>query len=158
MKSMGSASINILRIALLMIFLGLFLPLGCKANGFQIAQGIMGNNGTGKGAILLEPIGDFYAYLLFAVFILAAIGIIITFIGNLNQNLLLAFSCLILSLVFMIIILMKLKIYFNFNELGFYVNLAIPIKIELLAGGYFMIIGYIGGISAFILYKLKVFG
>jgi hypothetical protein len=156
MKSIGSASINILRVALLLIFLGLFLPLGCKSNGFQVAQGILGNTDLGKGAIILESINDFYAYLLFAVFILAAIGFVITFISNVNSSSILAFLCLIVSLVFMIIILMKLKVYFDFKEFAFYVKIAVPIKIELLIGGYFMIIGYIGGILAFILNKLKI--
>ena len=147
---------NILRIALFLIFLGLILPLGCKANGFQVAQGILGNNDMGKGAIFLSPINDFYAYLFFAVFIIAAIGLVITFIKNINNSFLIAFLCLILSSVFMFIILLKFKIYFNINEFSFYINVAVPIKIELLIGGYFMIIGYIGGICTVILNKLKV--
>ncbi len=157
MKSTGSISMNIMRIALFLIFLGLILPLGCKANGFQVAQGILGNKDMGKGAIFLESINDFYAYLFFAVFIIAAIGLIITFIRNINNSFLIAFVCLIVSSVFMFIILQKFKIYFNFNEFSFYVNAAgFPVKIELLIGGYFMIIGYIGGICAFIFNKLKI--
>lgn len=156
MKSMGSISMNILRIALLLIFLGLFLPLGCKSNGFQVAQGILGNADWAKGAIILNTINHFYAYLLFAVFIIAAIGLIITFMSNISNNFLFAFICLITSAVFMFIFLMKLKIYFNFNELSFYVDVIVPIKIKLLIGGYLMVIGYIGGACAFIFNKLKV--
>jgi len=157
MKSIGSISMNIMRIALFLIFLGLILPLGCKANGFQVAQGIMGNKDMGKGAIVLEHINDFYAFLLFAVFIIAAIGLVITFISNIDNSFLIAFICLIVSLVFMFIILQKFKIYFNFNEFSFYIKAAgIPVKIELLIGGYFMIIGYIGGALAFILNKLNI--
>lgn len=157
MKSIGSISMNIMRIALFLILLGLILPLGCKANGFQVAQGILGNKDMGKGAIFLSPINDFYAFLLFAVFIMAAIGLVITFIRNMDNSFLGAFVCLIVSAVFMFIILLKLKIYFNFNEFSFYIKAGgIPIKIELLIGGYFMIIGYIGGACAFILNKLNI--
>jgi hypothetical protein len=157
MKSIGSISMNIMRIALFLIFLGLFLPLGCKANGFQVAQGILGNKDMGKGAIFLSPINDFYAFLLFAVFIIAAIGFVITFISNINNSFSIAFICLVVSSVFMFIILLKFKIYFNFNEFSFYVKaVGIPVKIQLLIGGYFMIIGYIGGACAFIFNKLKV--
>jgi hypothetical protein len=119
MKSTGSISMNILRIALFLIFLGFILPLGCKANGFQISQGILGNNDMGKGAILLSPINDFYAFLFFAVFIIAAIGLVITFKKNINNSFIIAFICLILSSVFMFIILLKFKIYFIINEFSF---------------------------------------
>ncbi len=156
MKSIGSISMNILRVALFLIFLGLILPLGCKANGFQVAQGILGNNDMGKGAIFLGPINNFYAFLFLAVFIIAAIGLVITFISSIKNNFLIAFICLIVSFVFMFIVLLALKIYFNFKEFSFFVNVFIPVKIELLIGGYLMIIGYIGGIIAFILNKLKV--
>ncbi len=156
MKSKSSASMNILRISLFLIVIGFILPVGCKTNGFQAAHGILGNNDLGKGAILLGSINDFYAYLLFAVFILTTIGFVITFISKINNNFLFSFLCLIVSLIFMVIIFLKLKVYFNFNEFNFYVDIVIPIKIELLIGGYFMMIGYIGGLCAFILNKLKV--
>jgi hypothetical protein len=147
---------NILRIALLLIFLGIFLPLGCKSNGFEVAQGILGNGDMGKAAMFLEPINNFFGYLLIAVFIIAAIGFVISLISNINNNFTIAFVCLVVSFVFMVIILMKLNIYFNFNEFSFYVKGVIPVKISLLVGGYLMIIGYIGGTLAFILNKMNV--
>jgi hypothetical protein len=147
-------SINILRAAFFFIFLGLFLPLGCESSGFQIAQGILGKSDAGKNLISLQPVNDFYACLLFAVFIVAIIGFAMTFIRN-NKNFLFSFICLILSLVFMVITLIGLNVYFNFNEFSFYIKAPIPIKIELLVGGYLMIIGYISGIGAFIFGRLN---
>jgi hypothetical protein len=156
MENRNSISLNILRAALFLISLGFILPLGCKSTGFEVAQGILGNYDLGKGEIILSSVNDFYAYLLYAVFIIAAVGLIITFVTSKNYNFSAAFICLIISLIFMFIILMKLKVYFNFNEFSFYVNFGIPQKIELLFGGYAMIIGYISGICVFILNILKI--
>ena len=153
MKNSVSISMNLLRISLLLVFLGLFMPLGCKASGFQIAQGFLGNHDD--GGVYIKTVSNFYALLVFAVFIIAAIGLLITFISNINNNFLLAFGCLVISFVILFIVLVKLNVYFNFNNFSFYANKASPVKIELLIGGYIMIIGYIGGIIALVLNKSR---
>ena len=38
-----SLSLNILRLCLLLVLIGFFLPVACDLSGYQIAQGILGH-------------------------------------------------------------------------------------------------------------------
>jgi hypothetical protein len=155
-NSFGSLSLNIMRISFVLILLGLFLPVGCKSSGFQIAEGILGNSKLAKSAIFLSPVDNIYGYILLAVFVLALIGLILTFLGNVNTCFNLSIICLLVSLILLIIILIKFKIYFNFNDFAFYIKIVFPVKLNILTAGYSMIIGYISGIAAFLLNKLRI--
>jgi hypothetical protein len=146
-NGIGDISVNILRICLVLIFIGLFLPVGCKSNGFQIAEGILGNSKIAKEAIFLAPVDDIYGYLLLGVFAFALVGFIASFFSN---SFYASFVFFTASLIFVIVILYHFKIYFNFNDLSFYIKIIFPLKLKLLLAGYGMVIGFVGGILAFI--------
>ncbi|MBN2546912.1 MAG: hypothetical protein JXB50_14015 [Spirochaetes bacterium] len=154
MKS--SLALNILRISLFLVFIGLLLPISCNSNGYQMAQGILGNTEQAKNASFLSSVEDIYGYLMFGVFVFALIGLIITFLKNVNNNFYLGFACLIISFILILIIGNRLKIHFNFKEFKVYIIAGgIPIIVKLLIGWYSMIIGYILGTIGFILKILK---
>jgi len=154
MKS--SLALNILRISLFLVFIGLLLPISCNSNGYQMAQGILGNTEQAKKASFLSSVEDIYGYLMFGVFAFALMGLIITFLKNVNNNYFLGLACLAISFVLILIIEIKLKIHFNFKEFTFYIIAGgIPIVLKLLIGWYSMIIGYILGTVGFILKVLK---
>jgi hypothetical protein len=144
----GVLSVNILRICLILIFIGLFLPICFKSTGFQTAEGILGSSHYAKEAIFLAPVEDTYGYLLFGVFALAAVGLLVSFFSN---NFFAPFIFFATSLVFTVILLMHFKIYFNFNDLSFYIRIIFPIKLNLLPAGYGMVAGFVVGVFAFFL-------
>ncbi len=154
MKS--SLALNILRISLFLVFIGLLLPISCNSTGYQMAQGILGNTEQAKDASFLSSIENIYGYLMFGVFLIPLLGLIITFLKNINNNYNLGLVCLIISFVLILIIGYRLKMHFNLKELKFYIIAGgIPITVKLLIGWYSMIIGYVLGTVGFILKILK---
>jgi len=148
----NSLALNILRISLFLVFIGLLLPISCNSNGYQIAQGILGNTEQANKASFLSSVEDLYGFLMFGVFAFALVGLIITFLKNVDNNFYLGFACLAISFVLIIIIEIKLKIHLNFKEFTFYLTVGkMPIALKLLIGWYSMMIGYVLGTIGFIL-------
>ena len=52
----NSLSMNILRLSLLLVLIGIFTPIGCNSNGYQIAQGILGNKEQAGNVTFLASI------------------------------------------------------------------------------------------------------
>lgn len=154
MKS--SITMNVLRLGLLLVFIGLFTPISCKSNGYQIAQGILGNANQAGHAEFLSHVGNIYGYVLFGVFALALIGLLITFLYKKENSFYYALVSLVASFVLALIILHKFNIHFDSKEMIFYINVGMPIKVDLLFGWYSMIAGYLAGALAFILKIFKI--
>jgi hypothetical protein len=155
MKS--SIAMNVLRLGLLLVFIGLFTPISCNSNGYQIAQGILGNANQAGHAQFLSGVDNIYGYVLFGVFALALLGLVITFLYKNKNSFNYGLLSLAASFVLILIIMNKLKIHFNSKEMDFYFYVGmIPFKAELLFGWYSMIVGYIVGVLAFILKIFKI--
>jgi ABC-type nitrate/sulfonate/bicarbonate transport system permease component len=77
---------NILRLSFLLVLIGFFAPIGCNLNGYQIAQGMLGNTKGLGNATLLAPVGHFYGYVLFGVFLFAFVGLLFTFLAKIHNN------------------------------------------------------------------------
>jgi hypothetical protein len=154
MKS--SLTMNVLRLGLLLVFIGLFTPISCNSSGYQIAQGILGNANQAGHAAFLSHIENSYGYVLFGVFALALLGLLITFLYKDKNSFYYGFFSLAVSFILVLIILNKFKIHFSSKEMIFYINVGMPIKVDLLFGWYSMIVGYIVGALAFILKIFKI--
>ena len=148
-----SLSINILRLSLLLVFIGIFSPIGCNSNGYQIAQGILGNKEQAGKVGFLAPVENVYGYILFGVFVFALAGLLFTFLSKVNDNFLIGFICLAVSFVLLIIIVLKFNSLQNSKFLHFVLTI-FPVKI--LIGGYFMVIGYLVGVIGFVLKTFKI--
>ena len=149
----NSLAINFLRLSFLLVLIGIFTPIGCNSNGYQIAQGILGNTKQAGNAKSLASIENVYGCILFGVFVVAFLGLLFTFLSKGKDNLFLGFICLAVSSVLLIIIVLKFKSMINSGVLHFILTI-FPVKI--LIGGYFMVIGYLVGVIGFVLKTFKI--
>jgi hypothetical protein len=151
----NSLSLSILRLGLLLVLVGFFIPIACDSNGYQIAQGILGNTKQAGKAIFLESIENLYGYLLFGVFVFALLGLLFTFLVKAKNNFLLGSAGFAVSLLMLIIVVLRIK---SFRDSGL-LHLAltiIPIKVKLLIGAYSMAAGYLAGVIGLLLKLLKI--
>ena len=148
-------SVNVLRLSLLLVLIGLFTPICCDLNGYRIAQGILGNAKRAGNAIFLASIGDFYGYVLFGVFAFAFLGIVFTFLSKVNHDFILASLCLAASFVLLLLLALRIK---HFGDSWFLqvVQKTILGKVKLLIGGYSMGLGYLVGVIGFVLRTVKI--
>jgi hypothetical protein len=151
----GSLPLNLLRAGLILIVIGFFLPIGCKSNGYEIATGILGHGKFGTASMFLRPVSDFYGILLFLVYILALLALTATFVGNEKKRYLIGLVLFGVSLLFALVILIKLGFYFRFADMGFYIKIVFPIKANVLFAGYGMALGYVLGILSFVLKVIR---
>jgi hypothetical protein len=100
---------NILRLSFLLVLIGFFAPIGCSSNGYQIAQGILGNTKQAGNAAFLASIENLYGYVLFGVFVFALLGLLFTFLSKVNYNFILGFVCLAVSFLLLTIMALKYK-------------------------------------------------
>jgi len=150
-----SLSMNILRLSFLLVLVGFFAPIGCNLNGYQVAQGILGNTRELGNATLLAPIEDFYGYVLFGVFLFAFMGLLFTFLAKIHNNFLLGLICLAVSFVFLIIVVLKF-IAIREEALTHFLVTLFRIKMRILIGGYSMGFGYLAGVVGFVLKIFKI--
>lgn len=141
------SAINLLRLALGLVIIGFFLPIGCKSNGVEIANGILEN---GSKKIQFGLIEDVYDYLLFGVLVLVVAALVITFLSKIEGNFIIASILMAVSLALVIFILFKFNFSFSFKDFAFK-NKYWPGKINFLPGFYLMFAGYALGIVTFIL-------
>ena len=151
----NSLSLSILRLSLLLVLVGFFVPIGCDSNGYQIAQGIVGSTKQAGNAIFLESIENPYGYLLFGVFVFALLGLLFTFLGKAKNNFLLGSAGFAVSLIMLIIVVLRIKSFRDSGLLHLVLTI-IPIKVKLLIGGYSMAIGYLAGVIGLALRFLKI--
>jgi hypothetical protein len=151
----NSLSLSILRMSLLLVLVGFFVPIGCDSSGYQIAQGMLGNTKQAGNAIFLESIENLYGYLLFGVFVFALLGLLLTFIGKAKNNFLLGSAGFALSLLMLIIVVLRIKSFRDSGLLHLVLTI-IPIKVKLLIGGYSMAAGYLAGVIGLLLKLLKI--
>jgi hypothetical protein len=149
-----SLPLSILRVGFLLVLIGFFAPLCCDLSGYQLAQGILGNAHQAGNAVFLGSIEDVYGYLLLGVFILALLGLVLTFLGGVRSSLLMASVGLAVSCVLLIVVAFRLK---SFRDSGA-VKLAltiIPIKVKPLIGAYSMAVGYLAGLVGTVLRLMR---
>jgi hypothetical protein len=149
-----SLSLNILRLCLLLVLIGFFLPVACDLSGYQIAQGILGHTQRARNAQLLESIEDPYGYFLFGVPSFALLGLVLTFavrsVSGYHVGLLsLAASFLLLSVVALKFQSLRNTAFLHFLMTTFH------IKVKILLGGYSMAAGYLAAMIGFILRMSK---
>jgi hypothetical protein len=149
----NSLSMNILRLSLLLVLIGICIPIGCNSNGYQIAQGILGNKEQAGNVKSLASIENVYEYTLFGVFVFAFLGLLFSFLSKGKDGFLTGFICLAVSFVLMIIIVLKFNSLQNSKFLHFILTI-FPVKI--LIGGYLMAIGYLVGVIGFVLKTFKI--
>jgi hypothetical protein len=145
-----SLSLSILRLGFLLVLIGFFAPIACDTSGYQLAQGILGNTHQAGKAIVLGSIEDVYGYLLLGVFIIALMGLVLTFLSGVPHSPLLASAGLVVSCVLLIIVAVRLK---SFRDSGI-VKLALTvtqIKLKPLIGAYSMAAGYLAGLAGTVL-------
>lgn len=143
------SAMNLLRLALGLVIIGFFLPIGCKSNGVDIANGILGKSGLISNTTFMRVVDDIYGYLLFGVIILVVAALVITFLSKLDNNFLIASILMGVSLGIIIFLLITFDIEFNFKKFIFtYKGFG---KINFLPGFYLMFAGYALGIVTFIL-------
>jgi hypothetical protein len=150
-----SLSKSILRLGILLVLIGFFAPIGCDANGHQIAQGILGYEHQAGNARFLSSIENSYGYVLFGVFAFALLGLIFTFLFKANHGYLSGSICLAVSLALLMIVLLRLKTFRYTGLLNFALTI-FPFKLKLLIGGYSMVTGYLVGVTGFVLKTFKV--
>ncbi len=141
------SSLNLLKLSFALLIVGFTLPIGCKSNGFQIFTGILGK---GAKKINFGLIEDIYGYMLLGVFILAVVGLILTFLPEIKFSLVLSYICLALGLLLIVTILYKFNFYFKFKDFSFH-NKYWPAKIEFLPGFYIILAGYVVGTISFLM-------
>jgi phosphate/sulfate permease len=146
-------AVNTLRLGLLLVLVGFFAPIGCNSNGYQIAQGILGNARQAGNAKVLESIEDFYGYALFGVYVSALVGIMWTFFPRVTGRHFIAFICLAVSFALLAMVVLKYRAIRNSTALRVLLAI-IPIKVKLLIGGYSMGLGYLAGVLGFVLRRL----
>lgn len=153
LSHLKSISFNILRVAFILIICGIFMPVGCKSNGMEVAQGILGNADFGRAPMFLAGVEDIYGYILLAVFLLALVGLIVSFI---NRNFLLGWSFSLASLALLVVVLIKFNIYFDFSKFSFYIKVAmVRKKLDFEMGTYAMMAGYFLAAVSFILRAVR---
>lgn len=150
-----SFSMGILRLGLLLVLVGFFVPVGCDSSGYQIAQGILGNTPQAGNAIVLGSIEDFYGYLLIGVFVFALLGLLCTFLGKMTNSFLIGSVGFAASFVMLIMVVLRIKSFRDSGVLHLILTI-IPIKVKLLIGGYSMATGYLAGVIGLSLKLLKI--
>lgn len=152
MKTLLSRSI--LRLGFLLVLLGFFLPIACTMNGYQLAQGILGNMHQAGNAIVFGSIEDVYGYLLFGVFIFALLGLVFTFLSGARYSPLMASICLAVSFALLIVVAVRLKSFRDSGILKLALTI-IPINVKPLIGAYSMAVGYLAGAVGTVLRFLR---
>ena len=148
-------SMNVLRLSLLLVLIGLFAPICCDLNGYRIAQGILGNAKQAGNAIFLASIEDGYGYVLLGVFVFGFLGIAFTFLRKVDRGFTLGSLCLAASFVLLLLLALRIK---SLGDSWFLqiVQKIIPAKVRLLIGGYSMGLGYLAGVTGFVLRAVKI--
>jgi hypothetical protein len=146
----NSMPLHLLRLGLLLVLVGFFAPIACDVNGYQIAQGLLGNTHHAGNAGVLGSIGKVFGYLLFGVFLLAVAGLGSTFVRGIKYRSLGGFVCLALSLFFLTIVVFKFKTIRDTGLLHFFLAI-FPVRVKILIGGYSIGLGYLAGITGFVL-------
>jgi hypothetical protein len=148
-------SMNVLRLSLLLVLIGLFAPICCDLNGYRIAQGILGNAKRAGNAIFLASIEDLYGYFLFGVFVFGFLGIVLTFLRKVDLGFILGSLCLAASFVLLLLLALRIK---SLRDSWFVqiVQKIIPGKAKFLIGGYSMGLGYLVGVIGFVLKNVKI--
>jgi hypothetical protein len=146
--------VNLLRLGFLLVLVGLFAPIGCDLNGYQVAQGILGNTKQLGNATLIADVPDIFGYALFGVFALALAGLILTFFTGVKKRLLPGFLCLASSLVLLVVVALKLEAMRQ-EPLRHFLVALFGIKVYFMIGGFSMAAGYLAGILAFILKTVR---
>jgi len=148
------SAVNILRVGLLLVILGFFLPVACHLNGHQVAQGILGQNQSHLNAGFLNSMGDAYGYLLFGVYGLALAGLVLTLAFRTTRGYRFGLACLLASLLLLVVLLLKFQSIRNTPVVHFFLT-TFQIKFTVLIGGYSMGLGYLAGIVGFVLKRTK---
>jgi len=148
------SAVNILRLGLLLVILGFFLPVACHLNGHQVAQGILGHAQPAWNASLLGSMDNAYGFLLYCVYGFALMGLLLTLVVRTMRGYHFGLSCLAVSLVLLIVILLKLQSVRDTPVVDFFITV-FQIKFTILIGGYSMGMGYLAGIVGFALKLAK---
>jgi hypothetical protein len=144
-----SHSLNILRVSLLLVLLGFFLPVACDLNGRQIAQSILGEPHQAGNDRLLGAIRDSYGYFLFAVFGCAGIGLLLTFIPGIKSGYYSGLIFLAASFMLAAVVLLKFLAIKNGVFLGFLMT-TFNIRVKVHIGGYSMAAGYLTALISYV--------
>ncbi len=155
MKRKLSLPVNVLRLGLLLVVIGLFAPICCDLNGYRLVQGIHGNSKRAGNAIFLSSIEDLYGYVLFGVFVLAILGIVFTFLSKPNLGYVLGSLCLAASLVMLLVFAFKIKSLGD-SWLAQIIRKIFPGEVRAQIGGYSMGLGYLVGAIGFVLRIVKI--
>jgi hypothetical protein len=149
-----SISISILRLSLLLVLTGFFLPVACDLSGYQIAQGILGHTQKAENARLLGPIEDSFGYVLFGVSAFAVLGLALSFLRSGSSGYYLGLLSLAGSFVLLAVVALEFK---SLRDTGISHVLvaAFHIRVKFLFGGYLMAAGYLAGAAGFILRAVK---
>jgi hypothetical protein len=150
-----SLSLNVLRLCLLLVLIGFFLPVACDLSGYQIAQGILGHTQKAQNAKLLELIEDSYGYFLFGVPTFALLGLVLTFAVKAVSGYHFGLLSLAVSFVFLSIVALKFQSLRNTPLLHFLVT-TFYLRVKILLGGYSMATGYLAGVIGFVLRMSKL--
>ena len=150
-----SISTSILRLSLLLVLTGFFLPVACDLNGFQVAQGILGHTQKAENARLLEPIEDTFGYVLFGVSVFAVLGLALTFLHSGSSGYYFGLFSLAASLVMLAVVALEFK-FLRDTGISHVLIATFHIRVKLLSGGYLMAAGYFAGAMGFVLRTAKV--
>ena len=145
-----SLSKSILRLCLLLVCAGFFLPVACDLSSYQVAQGILGHTQKEQNARLLEPVEDAFGYALYGVLAFTALGFALTFLPGRFSGYSLGLFCLALSCVLLAVVALEFKSLRDTGVLHFLVT-TFCIRVKLLFGGYLMAGGYLAGAVGFVL-------
>jgi hypothetical protein len=150
-----SLSLNILRLCLLLVIIGFFLPVACDLSGYQMAQGILGHAQKAQNAKLLESIEDSYGYFLFGVPTLAFLGLILTFAVKAVSGYHFGLLSLAVSFLFLGVVALKFQSLRNTPLLHFFIA-TFHLRVKILLGGYSMATGYLAGVIGYALRMSKL--
>ena len=150
-----SLSFNILRLCLLLVLIGFFLPVACDLSGYQIAQGILGHTQKAQNAKLLESIENSYGFLLFGVPAFALLGLLLTFAVKAVFGYHFGLLSLAASLLLLGVVALKFQSLRNAALLQFLLT-TLHIRVKILLGGYSMATGYLAGVAGFALRMSKL--
>ena len=141
---------NMLRMSLVLVLAGFFLPVACSLNGYQVAQGILGTAQKAGNAALLGPVEDVFGYVLLAVPACAVVGLFLSVVVKGKGSSLLTFTFLVLSFALLAVVGLKFNFIRNSALIHTLVEI-LSIKVRILVGGYVMGCGYAAGVIGFAL-------
>jgi hypothetical protein len=144
-----SISLNILRVSLILVLLGFFLPVACDLNGRQIGQAILGESHQAVNARILGVIANFYGYFLFAAFGCAAAGLLLTFIPRIRFGYYGGLLFMAASFVFFVLVLLEFLAIREGAVLGFLIT-TFNLRVTVLIGGYSMAAGYLAAVISLV--------